>query len=268
MSGLHGNEKTGQLVITELLKQPLNFQGILTILPIANPTGFAQNTREEVVSGLDLNRQFPTTSIDAGIPDNVRTISELTKQHDYVINLHNFSTAGLIQALSNHIGNSDHVATLFNPEIIRTSPKEAGAKLTGTLSRHLNEARVPYVLIEMPVHTKVTAEQIGRIVLGLQKHLQHCAEYDQVKASLLDLIPKVVIRKVLSDKAGLFIKTKGLKLGDKVEKGQPLGTIQDPINDSTSSLPSPYSGIVCEMDDYTEREARAGEVLLRIGETV
>lgn len=270
MSGLHGNEKTGQLVIAELLKRPLNFKGTLTILPIANPTGFAKDTREEAISGLDLNRQFLDTETEEDDPASVatRAIGEIAKQHDYVIDLHNFSTAGLIQALSNHIGNSDRLASLFAPEVIRTSPKETGLKLTGTLARYLKNLGVPYVLIEMPVHTKATSEQIGRIVSGLLKHLSQCVKYEQLKTDAFDKIPKVVIRKVQPDREGTFTKNATLSLGDRVEKGQALGTIRDSVEGSTSIVPCPYSGIVCEMNDYTEREVRAGDVLLRVGETV
>jgi len=265
MSGLHGNEKTGQLVIAELLKQPLNFQGTLTILPVANPTGFAKDIREEAVSGLDLNRQFFVNDAT----DNVRAISELAKKHDYVIDLHNFSTAGLIQAVSNHIGHSDHLATLFNPEVIRTSPKEATLKPSGTLSQRLKNENVPYVLLELPKHDKVTDEQINRVITGILRHINGCPDYrEQYDSSSFGKIPKVVIRKVLSNETGLFVKNKTLLLGVSVLKDEVLGIIRNPTNREESPVYSPYTGIVCEMDDYETRETNSGDILLRIGETV
>src|SRR3989338_1048585 len=267
LSGLHGNEKTGQQVIARLLDRTLSFTGALTILPIANPSGFADNRREETITGIDLNRAFLDANEDTEASMITIAIVDCAKQHDYVIDLHNFSTAGLIQALSNHVGFSDGLALQFKPDVIRTSPKETGLKLTGTLAKRLKEIQIPYVLIEAPVHDKIKEEQVERIVDGILRHLDECSAYDAAADSGFEKIPKVVIRKVQADSFGTFVKAR-LALGQRVLKDEVLGEIHDSAGKTVSTIYSAYSGIVCEMDGYETMEVKEGDVLLRIGEGI
>jgi len=265
LSGIHGNEKTGQIVIAELLKKELSFSGTLTIVPIANPTGFLKNTREESISGLDLNRHFFDANTNTGTAI-IETLTQLAKQHDFVIDLHNFTTEGFVQVVSNHIGGSDYLATLFNPDVVRSASEEQKIKRTGTLARYLKEANVPYVLIELPVDTKVSPEYINRIVMGLLSHLKECSSYSKLTANSFNQIQKVVIRPIKSEMTGVFERNAQFVIGANVSQGEIIGTIEN--NQGTLPIYSSHAGVVCEMDNDEQRTVSLGSTLIAIGEPV
>ncbi|MDO8552319.1 MAG: succinylglutamate desuccinylase/aspartoacylase family protein [bacterium] len=265
ISGIHGNEKSGQIIIGELMQKLPTFIGTLTILPIANPTGFLANSRQESTSGLDLNRHF-FDAVDEGLAHGIiRKIISIAKQHDCVIDLHNFTTAGLIQVVSNHVGRADQVATLFDPDVVRSSPAEHKNRKTGTLAQYLKESRIPYILLEVPVEHKVSREQIDRIVSGLIAYLQGRENKNNFKAIEFDEIPHVVINLIKSEKTGEFIKNKQLALGKKILKGDVVGEM---ISDRTRNfVRSNFTGLVCEMDNDEIRIVRIGDTLIGIGES-
>lgn len=261
ISGVHGNEKTGQIVIKRLLEKMPDVVGTLTILPIANPTGFSEGTRQESSSGLDLNRNFFETSDNAII----QAVLGLVKTHQYVIDLHNITTDGWIQALSNHINDSDNLAASFNPDVVRTSGKNQALKKTGTLSQYTKDAGIAYVLLELPTHSKVSQSQIDKVVSGLIWHLQNPGQKSPHERRDFSEIPKVGIRLIKAEVSGVFIKHKNLELGKSVTKGDVVGEI---VADGAMSyrVVSIYGGIVCEIDGDESRAVNKGDTLVGIGE--
>lgn len=265
LSGIHGNEKTGQLVISELLRSIPSFSGTLTILPIANPAGFEQGIRVEPLSNLDLNRQFFDSVDDAPALEIIKTLISLARRHDYVIDLHNFTTAGLVQVVSNHIGNSDYIATLFRPDVVRCAPKEQGLKKKGTLAKYLKGAGIPYILLELPVHHNVLLDQLDRVIAGLCEHLKKCTEHTASNPGSFRQIPRVSIKLLKAERLGVFMKKAQLALGSAVAAGEIMGELETDL-EAKSQIYSPYAGIVCEMDNDEKRIVSAGETLVGIGE--
>ena len=262
ISGIHGNEKTGQIIINKLIERLPSFPGSLTLLPVANPTGFAKNIREEAFSGLDLNRNFFETVEDTHVAKITTAIGVFAKEHDYVIDLHNFKTDGLIQVVSNHIGRSDELAMLFRPDIVRTSGKNKSLKKSGTLNTYLKENNISYVLLELPIHTKVSEEKIDRVVSGLLTHLANPGEYKN--NSYLSELPKVGIRVLKAEMPGKFIKNTDMALSCEVSEGALLGEIV--LGTSHHEIRSPYAGIICEIDPDETRTVVVGDTLIGIGE--
>jgi len=94
-AALHGDEPAGAEALvrwlTELAAEPWRVTGYdLTVYPVANPTGFADNTRHNR-AGLDLNREFWRHSAqpEVGILER-----ELTAGHfDGIITLHSDDTS-------------------------------------------------------------------------------------------------------------------------------------------------------------------------------
>ena len=57
-AGIHGNETSGPVCLSELIKEPAFFEGIdVTIFPILNPWGYEHNVRRNL-HNRDLNRDF------------------------------------------------------------------------------------------------------------------------------------------------------------------------------------------------------------------
>lgn len=259
LSGVHGNEKTGQIVIQKLLEKLTSFPGTLSVLPIANPTGFLNSIRQEGLSGLDLNRNFFSGQESAN--ELIQAIAGIVKGNDFIIDLHNFTTEGLIQVVSNHINSADHLATLFNPDVVRTAGKNQALKRIGTLSSYAKDFNVSYVLIELPIHNKVSEEQIDRIINGILLHLN---KSQHIPAYSFDELPKVCIRLIKSEFDGVFIKNSKIALGDNILEGDILGEVR--TENGQHIISSPYKGMVCEIDSDEERKVNVGSTLVGIGQ--
>jgi predicted deacylase len=155
---------------------------------------------------------------------------------------------------------------LFRPDVIRTAGKNQILKRTGTLSSYLKIRGIPYVLLEMPLHTKTSKEQIDRIVSGILLHLHEKKDPTNAVSDEFDILPKVGIRLIKADAAGVFVKNAGLVLGQKIAEGDSVGEI---ITEETRLIiRSPYSGMICEMDRDERREVALNDTLLGIGEWV
>lgn len=266
LSGIHGNERTGQLILTNLLRELPEFNGTLTVLPIANPLGFALNQRFEPMSGLDLNRQF--NGKNDGRPAFLLTtaILELAKHYDYVIDLHSYTSAGLIQVGLNANDLSAKIAEQLSPDIVRIGHLSPELKINGTLSNAVRINGGTYVLIETPALERVTEDQIGRVVFGLKQHLLSASKYIHSNENILSTMPFVRIKLVKAKCGGVFERNPNLKLGDPVRVGDQLGLMTSLPDLKSVPVPSQYTGIICEMESTTQDAVVSGETLVGIGE--
>jgi predicted deacylase len=93
----HGNEVCGAHAIVraidDLTHGRLRLQrGRLTLVPVANPLAFAQNTRE---GERNLNRRFVPQAAPQDYEDRItRQLAPLLAQHDVLLDLHSFHTPG------------------------------------------------------------------------------------------------------------------------------------------------------------------------------
>lgn len=267
ISGVHGTERTGNLVIAKLLESLPEFKGTLSVLPLSNPLGYAMETRQEPLSGLDLNRQF--TGKNNGQPALMiaSAIVKLAEKYDFVIDLHNYPTGGVLQV--GYSANSDQkklerLVSLLKPDIIRTSHTEKSWKLEGSLSGMLQNKGVPYIIVEMPSHRDVLTDQVSRVVAGIKTHIIGNEE-DVDFIYKVSKIPHVQIKTVKSPQGGVFYSNPKIKLMDKIIKGKILGVLVDIPSGRKIEIKCPYDGVVCEKITQNEFPAVAGNTLYGIG---
>lgn len=97
LGAVHGNEVCGAHAIVRAIDaltdgQLLLQRGRLTLVPVANPLAFAQNTRE---GQRNLNRRFMPRAEPQDYEDRVtRQLAPLLAQHDALLDLHSFHTPG------------------------------------------------------------------------------------------------------------------------------------------------------------------------------
>lgn len=263
ISGIHGNERTGNLIIAKLLNDLPKFQGTLTILPVANPLGYALGKREEPLSGLDLNRQF-TGKNDGRPAFRITTsIMDLAKEYDYVIDLHNYTTAGLIQVGFSWLAGSLKVAEMLNPDVIRAPHVEEEYKTSGKLSDFLKKENVPYIIIELPHHQNIAEEQCIRVVNGIKAHLTNGGS---LKTDSLLNKQFVRIKLVKASQTGVFKRNTSLNLSDSLSKGEQLGIFSILSEKEEFPIINQHEGMICEMEPSLERPVLGGETLFGIGE--
>ena len=97
MGAVHGNEICGAHAIARTLEDLAHgrivlARGRLTLVPVANPRAFAQNTRE---GERNLNRRFVPQPVPRDYEDRItRQLAPLLAQHDALLDLHSFHTPG------------------------------------------------------------------------------------------------------------------------------------------------------------------------------
>lgn len=97
LGAVHGNEVCGAHAIARAMDdlqhgRLLLQRGRLTLVPVANPLAFAQGTRE---GQRNLNRRFVPRAEARDYEDRVtRQLAPLLAQHDALLDLHSFHTAG------------------------------------------------------------------------------------------------------------------------------------------------------------------------------
>ena len=97
LGAVHGNEVCGAHAIVRAIDELthgrlLLRRGRLTLVPVANPLAFGQNTRE---GERNLNRRFMPQPAPQDYEDRVtRQLAPLLAQHDVLLDLHSFHTPG------------------------------------------------------------------------------------------------------------------------------------------------------------------------------
>ena len=109
LGAVHGNERCGAhataRVIDDLTHGRLRLQrGRLTLVPVANPLAFAQDTRE---GERNLNRRFLPQAAPQDFEDRItRQLAPLLAQHEVLLDLHSFHTPGVPFAMVGPRNNS------------------------------------------------------------------------------------------------------------------------------------------------------------------
>lgn len=266
LSGIHGDERSGQLIIKELLANLPDFKGTLTVLPVANPLAYAMSQRDEPLSGQDLNRSFTGKNDGRPLFKLANAIAELAKEHDYIIDLHGYQTAGLLQVGVTQGDESLKMAEMLLPDVVRVAHAAQEYKINGALSSVVRKEGKSYLLIELPSHEYITEEQVKRVSGGIAKHLTNCNNYSSIKPDQTLSKPFIRIKLVKSEQAGVFERESSLNLGDSVRQGEKLGILTVLPSQEIVEISCPYDGIICEMNEMNQSAVIAGETLVGIGE--
>jgi len=127
----------------------------------------------------------------------------------------------------------------------------------------------PKTLIISGVHGDERSGQL--LIVNLLKDLpdfMRCHEYPTLKAHRLRDKPFVRIKLMKAVRAGVFERDPSLRLGASVRANDVLGSLIALPDNKAFSIASPYSGIICEMEDALQDAVNAGETLMGIGEPV
>lgn len=266
LSGIHGDERSGTLVIAEVLRRLRRFQGTLTVVPIAHSLASLLRSRQDPLSGADLNRSFSGKNDGRPLLELADALLGLAREHAYVIDLHAYTTAGLIQTGFGSSSYGSRMVDALNPDVVRVEHSEKSWQLHGTLSSALAESNVTYMLIELPHDSRISNAQITQVANGILKHLADAPRYaKQRKLAATGKRPFVRIKLVKARTSGIFERTSALGLGRRVRERKPLGTITDLGTGKMHRVESPYTGLVCEADETRRRVVTVGETLAGIG---
>jgi predicted deacylase len=244
-AAIHGNEIDGVEIIRRLIKSPqlkiLN--GSLIAVPVTNVYGFIYLSRY-LPDHRDLNRCFPG-SPNGSLASRLAHLimQEIIKQCTHGIDLHTgtFHRSNLPQLrINSDMPGIKKLARAFKaPVIVDANIRD------GSLRQACYEMGIPILVYEggEALRFNEVSIRVGlRGILGVMTELEMIKNTQKSKP-LFNKIP--IAREthwIRAPHGGILRPTK--KLGDNIQKGDVLGIIADPIEQTKIEVIAPYKGIV------------------------
>ncbi|MDZ7669980.1 MAG: succinylglutamate desuccinylase/aspartoacylase family protein [Gammaproteobacteria bacterium] len=244
-AAIHGDELNGIETVRRVLHEvePERLVGTLIGVPIVNLQGFHRNSRY-LPDRRDLNRFFPGNPTGSAASRIAHSLfNEVVRHCDWLVDLHtgSFHRTNLPQLRADL--NNEQVVQLtqgFGSTVILHSD---GA--SGTLRRAAADAGIPAVTLEAGMPLQVQEDAVNHSVKGIFTLLDSVGMYN--KRSLWGNPEPIYYqsRWVRSDNGGILAGE--VRLGRRVQEGDVLGTVIDPISNEQNTIISPYHGRVIGM---------------------
>lgn len=260
-AAVHGDELNGVEIVRNLLYEvdPERLNGTIIGVPIVNLHGFRVGSRY-FSDRRDLNRYFP------GDPSGSSTsriayslFHSLILECDYLVDLHTGSF---------HRTNLPQLRADLNNESVLELTKGFGATVVldgsgpdGSLRAAATAAGIPAVTLEAGEPMRVQPDEVNHGLKALRSLLNHL---DMMSRFTLWGEPQPVYYKsqwVRAEDNGILTST--VELGDKVDEGELLGNVVDPITNSRSEIRSPVNGRIIGM--ALNQSMRPGYAAYHIG---
>jgi predicted deacylase len=249
---VHGDELNGIEIVRRSLEEanPAELAGTLIGVPIVNVHGFRRGSRY-LPDRRDLNRFFPGSRRGSSAGRIAFTLFEnVIRRCDALVDMHSgsFWRTNLAQVRGD----------VNDPAVLRLA-RGFGSPIvlhhagrSGTLRRAAVEAGIPAVTYEAGEPMRFQREEIERGVEGVRS-LARALGMLATPASAADgdaparVEPEVLVRSrwVRVDDGGIL--TSEVRLGDRVEVGELLGRVIDPIDGQRAEVRSPQAGLVIGM---------------------
>jgi len=258
VSGIHGDELEGQLVIF-LLAEWLNknsdkIKGIVDIYPAINSLGVDTITRSFPMYDIDLNRAFPGGENDFLPGQVVHALAQDVKGSDIAIDIHS-SNIFLREIPQIRINKEFSKSTLplakkLNCDFIWIH--DAVTVLEATFSHTMNTMGTKTLVVEMGVGMRLTKNygyQLLNGILNLMKEegIIQCEEEFENKEAFSSEIGDVFY--LNAPTSGLFIPS--LDHCAIIKKGDKIGDIVDPLKGKIlATLEAPNDGILFTLREY------------------
>ena len=258
VSGIHGDELEGQLVIFSLAKwlneniDKLNC--IVDIYPAINPLGIDTITRSFPNYEVDLNRAFPGGEDDFLPGQVVHAVAQDIKGSDIAIDIHS-SNIFLKEIPQIRINKEFSKSTLplakeLNCDFIWIH--DAITVLESTFSHTLNLLGTKTLVVEMGVGMRLTKEYGEQLLIGILNLLK--------KEGMIKTKQSFDVRKPFTSevgevfylnaqKSGLFIPS--LEHCEVISAGDKIGEIVDPLKGEVlCEVIAPSCGILFTLREY------------------
>ena len=260
-AALHGDELNGTGAIRELLAsdQWELARGTLLFAPVLNILAFEAFSRY-LPDRRDLNRCFPGTKTGSMASIMARRIFDgIITRCDYGVDLHTAAVRRTnypnVRANLAH-PDCERLAKVFGTGIVMD-----GEGPEGSLRRAATDAGVPTIIVEGGEVWKIEPSVVGcmfRGILNVLKHLEMVEGEPEIPTK------QTIIRRskwVRAQRGGLI--QLHVAPGDAVEKGEPIATNCDLLNNQQNTVYAPFGGMIIGCS--TLPAVRPGEPIVHIG---
>ncbi|RLQ23281.1 succinylglutamate desuccinylase [Seongchinamella sediminis] len=244
-AALHGDEINGIEIVRRVLYaiEPQDLSGSVIGVPIVNMQGFQRGSRY-LPDRRDLNRYFPGYEKGSAAARIAHSFfNEVIQYCSALIDLHtgSFDRTNLPQLradLSNQA-----VLDLTQGFGATTILHSAGAE--GTLRRSATERGIPAVTVEAGGPVRLQEDAIRHSVKSVKTLMNHLGMVDTRRNWGAREPVYYESRWVRADSGGIL--QSAVKLGERVDQDERLGTVINPITNVSTDILSPFPGRVLGM---------------------
>ena len=258
VSGIHGDELEGQLVIYLLAdwlnKNSEKLKGIVDIYPAVNSLGVDTITRGFPMYEVDLNRAFPGSPNEFFPGQLVYALAQDVKGSNIAIDIHSSNIflreIPQIRINKEYSKSTLPLAKMLNCDFIWIH--DAVTVLESTFSHTLNSMGTKTLVVEMGVGMRLTKEYGHQLLLGILNLMN--------KEGIIDCKDDFITREAFNSevgevfylnapKSGLFVPA--LDHCAIIKKGDKIGDIVDPLTGTIHcELISNADGILFTLREY------------------
>lgn len=244
-AGIHGDEINGVEIVRRVVNQLQAEQiaGTVVAVPVVNLSGFQRGTRY-LPDRRDLNRYFPGSRYGSMASRIAHVFFDGVARHcDALIDFHtgSFDRSNLPQVRADlRLPAVLELARGLGATVVLHSP---GSK--GMLRLAATAAGIPALTFEVGAPARLQVSEIEVAVVAISGLLHHLG---MIQGSPSDEVTQPIFydsQWVRANATGLLIGD--VKLGQRVQKGQRLGRVIDPIRNTEREMVSPVFGRVLGM---------------------
>ncbi len=239
-AAVHGDELNGVEMVRRIMYSldPEKLNGAVIGAPIVNLHGFRRSSRY-LPDRRDLNRYFPGSPTGSSASRIAYSFF-----HEVIVNCNALVD---VHTGSFHRANLPQIrADLSKPEVVELT-KGFGATVVlhsvggrGTLRRAASDAGIPAVTLEAGEPMRLQPKEVAHGVKGIETLLDKLGMVNKVS---LWGDPQPVYyeaRWIRANSGGILFSS--VNLGERIRKGEVLGSVTDPITNKRSEIRSPYDG--------------------------
>ena len=264
LAGVHGDEINGVEIVRRFLGQT-NFSkikcGSIIVIPLLNIFGFI-NFNRYVPDGKDVNRSFPGTLNGSLASRIARTLTKYVLPNvNYIFDFHTggdsrFNYPQIRYSRTDR--KAAELAKVFNPYFIIQS-----GLIAKSLRRTAKDMKIPTLVFEGGESIRLNGNAIETGLRGLNNCLAHLGIFPKSKRKTTKRKPIIIKRTswLRASSSGIFIWIKCS--GMHVEKGEVLGTINDPYGQKSVSILARSAGYIIGHNNASV--VNQGDALFHIG---
>ncbi|OGE87823.1 MAG: hypothetical protein A3J07_03880 [Candidatus Doudnabacteria bacterium RIFCSPLOWO2_02_FULL_49_13] len=244
LNGLHGLERSGGYLGLAYARQ-FKRQGLLSVIPFANPTSRDQNTRLTPEDRVDLNRVFPGANSGTLSIRLARKLFDYLKTFDLVIDIHNFPKmdmpfvgAWITQGPEKLQQRTLRLIQSFRPEYIwKLDTRRDEKNKAGSLVEALLNSGVAAFSLEAPDIELIKPRHVTGFINGVERIFRSLNNSRDTKSQNPKLITRIP---ALAPISGFFVPQ--VRIGQMISKNQPVGNLINMENLKTETIRSPIGG--------------------------
>ena len=242
-AAIHGDELNGVEIVRRLLKRKAlkSMRGTLLAVPIVNVHGFLDQSRD-LPDRRDLNRSFPGSARGSVAARMAHTfVNEIVSKADVGLDLHtgSMNRSNLPQLRANLDDETTmQLARAFGvPVIVNSNLRD------GSLRQCAAERGLPMLIYEAGEALRFDELSIRAGLLGTLRVMRHIGMLPPArKSQTVEPVVAAATRWVRAPGSGIVSGKVGL--GNRVEEGQILAMIGNPLGDEELPVLAPFDGIV------------------------